>query len=159
MGRKRKEKLARRQGSAQAPARTAASGEFGWSWIVGAVLVVALAIGGGIYWMQANRGKLLKAALQASTAVAQAKLTKTQARFAPEAAIQIAQIIAEIDQLAADPRLDARAAGQLQFVLNVLDEVFREGNLQPEELAKMENLTQQVRFHLRQGAARSDSRP
>jgi hypothetical protein len=161
MGRKSREKQLRR-----GPERTGGesgrkSSGAGFGWILGTVLVLAAVIGGSIYFVQANKGRVLRTVLLSGVSVLETKLAAQAGKLSWDESQRLSRLLTDIRAIAGLPGLDDRAAGQLQFVLKVMEEIFREGNLSPGEIDKLETLALQVRAHLQklQSQGRGPAKP
>jgi len=149
MGKKRREKLERRerQVNPRREPRRAKSAN-GFKWLMGALIGVSLLIAGIVVVFQRNPARFMQSAVLASAAVVEGKLQKGFAKLTYEDRTHISRIVQTTRVLAASPVLDNRAAGQLRFILAALEEIIREGNLQPNELSKAEAMAMQVRQYL-----------
>lgn len=135
MGRKQRAKQERRESTApllRAGRRSTAS-----AWIAGTLVGIGLVVAAIVIIVQTQKETFLRLALTSAAAGTLERLEVSQMRFPLEDRRQLEAIVKAVQALAARPALDSRAAGQLRFVLNVIDEITAAGSLEPGELDKL----------------------
>ena len=151
MGRKQIIKEARRHQNSGAPQprrevnpRTRVSRA--WLFAVLGVLLV-LAAAAVVIFIQ-NQAKLFQMALRAQAYQIDEQLKPRLGRFTAEDGGRLETILHEVQSVCNMPGFDARAAGQLKFVLGVLDEIVRDGELETGDIGKLEAQVQAARQYL-----------
>lgn len=156
MHRRQQERLERRRPDGGSAAK---SGR-GWVWLLGVVVVLGGLGAFGVRFYQSHQARIMQAALQVTAAAVESKLNATRGRFPYGTGEELETILGGVRTLSLHPRLDARAAGQLRFVLGALEEMVRDGNVQSEEIGKLDNMVIQVRSYLqRTASSQSANRP
>jgi hypothetical protein len=82
----------------------------------------------------------------------QDKLKFQQSPLTGEEQGKIAEILRDVQITAAMAPLDPQAAGQLKFVVGAAEEIVKEGNLQVEEIRKLQVQVDAVRQYLNKQA-------
>lgn len=150
MGRKRQEKMARRA-EARHPQPGGRAGKPAWGWLIGVVLVLGAAMLGVLIFVQANQVKFLKLGVLSMTQKVEQELNRYQGRFSLEDANRLRELLRVIENLAADRQLDLIHGGQLNFVLRVTEEIVLQGELQADELLKLNQVLSGIRAALDRG--------
>jgi hypothetical protein len=151
MGRKQKIKQARHEKSAggtQPRNGLPAANRIRYTWllVVLGLLLVMLVTAGTVFYK--NRASLFKAAMLAQSYQIGEQLKTRLGRFTAEDGAHLQAIVGEVQTIANLPGFDTPAAGQLKFILGVLDEIVQAGELEAGEIEKLEAQVQAVRSYL-----------
>ncbi len=136
MGKKQRAKLERRHAQKMPAPRSGGAGlNLKWLWVgLGIVFLLIAAI---VVIFQTHRVRFLQTSVVAAATTAEEQLNLAQMKFTQADYRQLVQVVRGVRRLGAHPALDAAAAGQLRFMLEVLQEIAAQGNLGPEELSKL----------------------
>jgi len=113
--------------------------------VLGALLILTVT---GIVLFVQNQSKLFQMALLAQSYQIDGQLGARLGRFSTEDGRRLETILHQAQTMISLPGVDARGAGQLKFVLGVVDEIVRAGNVEPGELGKLEDQLQAARSYL-----------
>ncbi len=137
----KKQRLKReRQNKVQVPAPRPKATSAPWAWLLGVVLFLAAVIVVIVVMARMNQGRLLRFSLVAGCQQTEQDLDRAMGKFTIDDGQALKDILGKMRTVAADPKLNAPVAANLNFMLNVIKEIISQGNLQPEELAKLRTL-------------------
>ncbi|NTV53745.1 MAG: hypothetical protein HGA76_12185 [Candidatus Firestonebacteria bacterium] len=151
MGRKQKLKQARHEakGGNGKPRREVTPGtRVRRTWLFAVLGVLLVLIATAVALFMRNQTKIFQMAMVAQAYQIDEQLKPRLGRFSSEEGQRLEAVLHEVQTLANLPGMDARAAGQLKFVLGVVEEISRAGELEPGEIEKLEAQTQAARDYL-----------
>jgi hypothetical protein len=151
MGRKQKIKEARRSLKAGAPrprAEATPAVRVARTWLVAGLGVLALLVGVAVMLFIQNQAKLFQMALVAQAYQIDEQLKPRLSQFTAEDGERLESLLKDAQVIGNLPGFDAKAAGQMKFVLGVIDEIVRAGEVEPGEIGKLEAQAQAVRQYL-----------
>ncbi len=111
-----------------------------WPWLVGVAVFLIAAITVIIIMARMNQDRLLRFSLVAGSQQVEQDLDRALGRFTINDGQALKAFLNDLRTMAVDPRLNAPVAANLNFVLNVIKEIVRQGDLKPEELDKIKAL-------------------
>ncbi len=123
--------------------------------VLGVFLVVVITI---VALYNRNKTQLYQMAIMAQATGVQDKLKFHQSPLTGEDQEKIAEILRDVQITAAMAPLDPQAAGQLKFVVGAAEEIVKEGNLQVEEVQKLQMQVNAVRQYLSKKATARPTR-
>lgn len=146
MGKKQRLKKERNQSSGQEPVTAKSSN---WlKWLIGVAAGLALLLLAVVMVVRMNQDKLIKFSLTAMSQQVRQELNRQQAQFTLNDSQTMRELLTEIEQVSAEPEVDAVIGGNLTFMLNVLKEIIEQGNLRPDELNKIRSLLAETKRRL-----------
>jgi hypothetical protein len=155
MGRKQKIKEARRSLKAGAPkprTEPQPGARRARTWLLVGLGVLLLLVGVAAVLFIQNQSKLFQMALVSQAYQIDEQLKPRLGQFTGEDGERLQALLKDVMLIGNQPGFDARAAGQLKFVLGVIDEIVRAGELEPGEVGKLEAQVQAVRQYLNRQA-------
>lgn len=117
-------------------------------WVIGFIVVLALAATAMIAVINMNKDKLVKFSLVSIAQDISAQLNRQQGKFTINESRALSAILRDIEAMSADSDMDAQIAGHFNFMLNVIKEIVKQGNIKPGEIDKLRNLLTQGRHQL-----------
>jgi hypothetical protein len=162
MGRKQKIKKERREQAAgiKKPKLTPTRpGKIRKGWILAVVGTLAALIIVGVVMFVQHQNRLYQLAILAQTYDVEDKLKVKIGRFGTEDGNQLESFLREIHEVGNTPKLDAMAAGQLKFLLGVIDEIVRDGSVENGEFEKIRTQLDAVRQYLAKAERRKSTAP
>jgi hypothetical protein len=144
MGRRQRERKEKKSGRGLS-IRPVAANNVWWQGLLIVVIIIALFITGVMAVVYMNRERFVKVGVAALAQELNQKLIRVQGQYTYEDSGRIRKVLMQIEEIASAKTLDTAAAGQLMFVLQVIQEILQsEDPVKPEELTKLEKLTQET---------------
>jgi hypothetical protein len=145
MGRKQRAKL-EKKAKVQSASKPAGSKRYTWvAWVLAVIAVVVVLFGVMVLYVQNNKAHFMKVSVISSCEKLQKDLYQKQAGFTRDDSSRLRALLDTILQVTnQQKKMDERVGAQFLFVLKVMEEILQAGDMQPQELEKMELLVGQA---------------
>ena len=117
-------------------------------WVIGIVILLALVVAGIFIYIRVNQERFIKLGLLTMAQQVQSEVYRYQGKFTLSDSKELKNIVREIQKLLSEEEVDSQVGGHLNFVLQTIREIARQGDVKNEEIIKLKRLLSDAKMYI-----------